>query len=218
MTTWSNIYSIINAEAKLYDNVVDLSEFNGGFIEDNYKTNSYEFTSHNYVVNVDKNMKDEYLLEIFDAYLQDADAFDEVIDKYNLLKFTDNTYVSVFEFISPLTLVAKYDKFNFDNHTYIFDFDQNFWKNLSKALSFNKSTDKIDYAFAVINTNYIYDDSKCITLEWTVYSLPDNNEVTSQDAKKFIIDNLIQRFNTSESLLIDNNYYLNFGLNFIELD
>ena len=207
-----------NANAELHDNTVDLANLNDGFIIDNYEKNQYEFISHNYTVVVDKNMNDEHLLKIFDAYLQNTDAFDAVVDKFNLLKFTDNTYVSVFEFISPLTLIAKYNKFNFEPQTFQFNCNDDFWTKFAHKLSFNKSTDKIDYAFATINTNDIYDDSHCITIQWTVYTLPNNCTATIQDAKRFIIDNLLQRFNTPESLQFDSDhYYFNFGLNLIEL-
>lgn len=220
MTSWKNIYSTINTFAKLHDNVVDLEDLNDGYIIDNYNTNKYEFYSHNYIVCVDKNMDDSKLIEIFEAYLDDADAFDEVVRKYNLLPSDDDySTVSVFEFVSPLTLISMKDKFNFDSMTYMFDFSDIKWKNLENALSFNKATDKIDYAFATINTNNIYDDSNCVTIQWTVYAQPNTNTATVEDARRFIIDNILDKFVKNQFSIIDNNntYYLNFGLTFLEL-
>ena len=217
MKTWNNIYSTINTFTKLHDNVVDLEDLNNGYIIDNYENNCYQFLTHNYVVIiVNKNMKNEHLLEIFEAYLKDADAFDEVVNKFDLLNNNAET-VSIFKFISPLTLISMQDKFNFNNMTNIFDFTDVEWKDLEHELSFNKSTDKIGYAFATINTNNIYDDSKCITIEWTVYALLDKNDVTIEDAKKYIVDNLLDKFVKYQfSIIDDDTYYLNFGLTFIE--
>lgn len=221
MTSWKNIYSIINASAKLHDNVVDLEDLNDGYIIDNYDANKYEFYSHNYIVCVDKNMDDSKLIEIFEAYLDDADAFDEVVRKYNLLPSDDDySTVSVFEFVSTVTLISRKDKFNFDSMTYMFDFSDIEWKDLENELSFNKATDKIDYAFATINTNNIYDDSNCVTIQWTVYAQPNVNTATVEDARRFIINNILDKFDDHQFLLFDKHndeYYLNFGLTFFEL-
>lgn len=217
MTTWNNIYSIINTYAKLENNIINLKNLNGGYIVDDYKNNNYVFILPYEFITISKDLEDSKLLEIFDAYLSDADTYDEVIQKYNLLPIkNDYSTVSVFEFISPLTLIAKNEKFNFDPNAYCFDFNDNDWKELEHKLTFNIATKKIDYAFAHINPDKIYDDSHCITIQWTVYTLPNKDDVTADDAKQYIINNLIQRFNIL-SLEISDNYYLNFGLTFFEL-
>ena len=219
MTFWNNIHSTINTFAKLHDNVVDLKNLNDGYIIDNYEANKYEFYLHNYIVSVDKNMDDSKLAEIFEAYLDDADAFYEVVQKYDLLPFDDNySTISVFEFISTVTLISMQDKFNFNSTTHMFNFSDIEWKNLENALSFNAATDKIDYAFATINTNNISNNSNCVTIQWTVYAQPNINTATAEDAKRFIIDNILDKFVKHQfSIIDDDTYYLNFGLTFIEL-
>ena len=217
MTTWNNIYSIINTYAKLENNIIDLKNLNGGYIVDDYENNNYVFILPYEFITISKDLEDYKLLEIFDAYLSDADTYDEVIQKYNLLPTKDDySTVSVFEFISPLTLIAKNEKFNFDSNTYCFDFNKQKLRQLEHQLTFNIATDKIDYAFTYINPDKIYDNSHCITIQWTVYALPNKDDVTADDAKQYIINNLIQRFNIL-SLEISDNYYLNFGLTFIRL-
>lgn len=66
----------------------DLADLNDGLIDvdtdPKTKVTTYSFISHNYVVTVDAEPK-ERLFELLEAYLQDADTFDEVVDKYKLI-------------------------------------------------------------------------------------------------------------------------------------
>lgn len=66
----------------------DLADLNDGCIYVNTdpktKVTIYSFISHNWVVTVDAEPK-KRLFELLEAYLQDADTFDEVVDKYKLI-------------------------------------------------------------------------------------------------------------------------------------
>lgn len=66
----------------------DLADLNDGCIyvktDPKTKVTIYSFISHNCAVTVDAEPK-KRLFELLEAYLQDADTFDEVANKYKLI-------------------------------------------------------------------------------------------------------------------------------------
>ena len=64
----------------------DLDDLNGGgiFYADEYLT----FIVHNYYIQISQYA--EYLDELLDAYCEDADKFDELVEKYNLYHYAEH--------------------------------------------------------------------------------------------------------------------------------
>ena len=220
MMTWNQIYTLINQEAKLYDNVVDLEDYNSGVITDNYEQNQYEFVSHNYIVTIPKTAPNEWLQRIFDAYLQDCDTFDKVINEYNQEFNTTNDFVKVFEFISSIYLVRKMKDYKGYScvESFLFADDINIVYDIVKQLNFNTPTNKIDYAFATMIDNSITDDTNTITIQWTVYAIPNEENVNATDARNYILQNLINNYDKLMNHVYDNDYYINFGMKLFILE
>lgn len=108
--TWNDIYAVLEQYGKFIDSSIDLELLNDGFIEDDYERNQYLFYSHNYIVKINKNIPEKWLLLIFDAYLKDADAFDNIMEEYNKHCMSINTYDLNNEQITNLRqYLAKHD-------------------------------------------------------------------------------------------------------------
>lgn len=139
----------------------------------------------------------------------------------------DNNFVHVYEFMSDISMTAliyrTYDMYEI-KPTFIDDKQrQSVIKNMRNDFNFDNSIGNIDYAFANIDFD---ETSKKYIVQWCVYALPNNNNVTLAEARLFILNNLIGLYDKYmkdpiysfeyEDGIVEKIYW-NFGLNLIHI-